>query len=136
MNGLWSSLIPLIVGSALVPIQIVITVLLLRSSAGRITAVAWVAGMTTVRLAQGVVFGLVLGSAIALANDGKNTSGIIRWSLVGGTFFGFGYGVYYVSTRPSARALIEVEEGKFRLGALSPTIAPGGVRVALVTARF
>ena len=71
MNGLWSSLIPLIVGSALVPIQIVITVLLLRSSAGRITAVAWVAGMTTVRLAQGVIFGLILGSA----SDTGSTAG-------------------------------------------------------------
>ena len=63
MTGLWGSLIPLIVGGALVPIQIIITTLLLRSKAGRITAVAWVAGMTTVRLAQGIVFGLLLGSA-------------------------------------------------------------------------
>ncbi len=63
MTDLWSSLIPLIVGGALVPIQIIITILLLRSKAGRITAVAWVAGMTTLRLAQGIVFGLLLGSA-------------------------------------------------------------------------
>ena len=63
MTNLWSALIPLIVGGALVPIQIIITILLLRSSAGRITALAWVAGMTTVRLAQGLVFGLLLGSA-------------------------------------------------------------------------
>jgi len=63
MNGLWVSLVPLIIGSALVPIQIVITTLLLRSDSGRLTAVAWVAGMTTVRLAQGLVFGLILGSA-------------------------------------------------------------------------
>jgi len=63
VTGLWGSLIPLIVGGALVPIQIIITTLLLRSKAGRITAVAWVAGMTTVRLAQGIVFGLLLGSA-------------------------------------------------------------------------
>ena len=62
VTDLWSSLIPLIVGGALVPIQIVITTLLLRSRAGKLTAVAWVAGMTTVRLAQGLVFGLLLGS--------------------------------------------------------------------------
>jgi hypothetical protein len=62
MSGLWTSLIPLIIGSALVPIQIIITILLLRSKAGRITAIAWVAGMTTVRLVQGLVFGLILGS--------------------------------------------------------------------------
>ena len=47
----------------MVPIQIVITTLLLRSKAGKVTAVAWVAGMTTMRLAQGLVFGLILGSA-------------------------------------------------------------------------
>lgn len=69
MADLWGSLIPLIVGGALVPIQIVITILLLRSKAGRITAVAWVAGMTTVRLAQGLVFGLLLGS-----RSGSDTS--------------------------------------------------------------
>jgi hypothetical protein len=63
MNDLWTTLVPLIVASAIVPIQIVITILLLRSDAGRITAVAWVAGMTLARLAQGVVFGLVLSSA-------------------------------------------------------------------------
>jgi hypothetical protein len=62
MSDLWTSLIPLGIGSALVPIQIVVTTLLLRSKAGKVTAVAWVAGMTTMRLAQGLVFGLILGS--------------------------------------------------------------------------
>jgi hypothetical protein len=70
MASLWGSLIPLIIGSAIVPIQIMITVLLLRSKAGKITAVAWVAGMTTVRLAQGLVFGLILGAG----NSGGSTS--------------------------------------------------------------
>lgn len=63
MNDLWTTLLPLIVGSALVPAQIIVTILLLRSRGGRIAAVAWIAGMTVVRLAQGVVFGLVLGAA-------------------------------------------------------------------------
>lgn len=62
MTNLWTSLVPLIIGSAVVPIQIIITILLLRSSAGRMTAVAWVAGMATVRLVQGVVFGLLVSS--------------------------------------------------------------------------
>jgi Sap, sulfolipid-1-addressing protein len=68
MDDLWTTLVPLIVGSAIVPIQIVLTILFLRSDAGRITAVAWVAGMTLARLAQGVIFGLVLSS-------GEETSG-------------------------------------------------------------
>lgn len=62
MTELWTSLIPLALGSALVPVQIVVTILLLRS-AGRVSALAWVIGMTTVRLVQGVVFGLLLESA-------------------------------------------------------------------------
>ncbi len=76
MTDLWTSLIPLIVGGALVPIQIIITVLLLRSGAGRITAVAWVAGMTTVRLVQGLVFGLLLGGATSTGatSDGPDTA--------------------------------------------------------------
>ena len=67
---LWGSLIGLAVGSALVPVHIVITILLLRSSVGKVAAVAWVAGLTTVRLAQGIVFGLVLGSREAQATSG------------------------------------------------------------------
>jgi hypothetical protein len=75
MGGLWGSLVPLIIGSALVPIQIVITTMLLRSKAGRITAVAWLAGMTAVRLSQGLLFGLILGDATseASASDGSST---------------------------------------------------------------
>jgi hypothetical protein len=89
MTGLWSSLIPLIVGSALVPVQIVVTVLLLRSSAGRFTAVAWVAGMTTVRLAQGVVFGLVLGSATDAGSsaDGPGTAASLLLLVVAIVFY-------------------------------------------------
>jgi len=63
MLSTWGQLIPLVIGSALVPVQIIITILLLRSKAGRVTAVAWVAGMTAVRLAQGLLFGVLLGAA-------------------------------------------------------------------------
>ena len=71
---MWSSLVPLIIGSALVPIQIVITTLLLRSASGRVTAVAFVAGMTAVRFGQGVLFGLILGSS-APADEGSGGAG-------------------------------------------------------------
>jgi hypothetical protein len=63
MGELWGTLVPLGVGSALVPIQIVITTMLLRAKTGRVAAVAWLAGMTVVRLGQGLVFGLILGGA-------------------------------------------------------------------------
>ena len=59
--GLWGTLLPLIVASALVPVQITLTVLLLRASVK--TAAAWVAGMTVTRLAQGALFGFVFAGA-------------------------------------------------------------------------
>jgi hypothetical protein len=81
MNGLWTSLLPLIVGSAIVPIQIVVTILLLRRS--RLNALAWVAGMSTVRAAQGVFFGLVLSSSDAAAADtGDGEGGLVVSTLL------------------------------------------------------
>jgi threonine/homoserine/homoserine lactone efflux protein len=74
MSSLWSTLVPLAVGSALVPIQVVITIVLLRSPAGRRAAVAFAAGMTTVRLVQGLVFGLILSSSESeQTSDGSST---------------------------------------------------------------
>ena len=82
MIDLWTTLIPLIVGSAILPVQIAITILLLRSEGGRLTAVAWVSGMTAVRLAQGVVFGLLLGAAAAEAGDGEGPGPIASTLLL------------------------------------------------------
>jgi len=64
---LWSTLLPLVVASALVPLQITLTVLLLRASVG--TAAAWVGGMTATRLAQGMLFGVVFAGAGALSGS-------------------------------------------------------------------
>lgn len=61
MGELWGTLVPLILGSAVVPVQIVVTVVLLRSSLR--TAAAWVAGMAAVRLIQGLLFGLVFAES-------------------------------------------------------------------------
>jgi hypothetical protein len=81
MSGLWTSLVLLIVGSAIVPIQIVVTILLLRRS--RLTALAWVAGMSNVRVFQGVLFGLVLGSiGAATADTGDGGSGLVVSTLL------------------------------------------------------
>jgi hypothetical protein len=63
--SLWGTLLPLIVASAIVPVQITLTVLLLRASVK--TAAAWVAGMTATRLAQGALFGFVFAGAGALS---------------------------------------------------------------------
>jgi Sap, sulfolipid-1-addressing protein len=76
MSNLWGTLAPLIIGSAVVPVQIIITILLLRSASGKKTAVAWVVGMTTVRVLQGVIFGLVLSSDDVSSADPDATSPI------------------------------------------------------------
>lgn len=87
MNSLWATLIPLIIGSALVPIQILITVLLLRSAAGKRTAVAWVGGMTAIRLAQGLVFGLILTGITGSSSDSGPGQGLSVLLLVMAVLF-------------------------------------------------
>jgi hypothetical protein len=82
VNALWTALIPLMVGSAILPVQITVTVLLLRSTRGRFAAVAWVAGLTAVRLVQGVVFGLVLGTAVADAESPDRPGPIVSTLLL------------------------------------------------------
>ena len=85
----------------------------------------------------GGLTGLILGSALALAINGDNGGDIIKWSFVGGTFFGFAYGLYHVQTRPRADALLEIEDGAPRLGSLTPEFAPNGeARLHLVGVRF
>jgi hypothetical protein len=60
MGNVIIQLLPLIIGSAVVPVQIIIAILLLTSAKqGLAKAVALVAGMTLVRLAQGVIFGFI-----------------------------------------------------------------------------
>jgi hypothetical protein len=60
--------------------QLVLTILLLRSDSGRFTAVAFVSGMTVVRIAQGLIFGLILNpDQTSVDSDG---SGIITSSIL------------------------------------------------------
>lgn len=67
-GNLWGTLLPLVVASAVVPVQITLTVLLLRASVG--AAAAWVGGMTATRLAQGALFGLVFAGVGAESETG------------------------------------------------------------------
>src|SRR5579871_5809710 len=57
MLELWADLTPLILASAALPLQTILTLRLVRSS--RAAAFAWAAGMTTVRLVQGPLFKFV-----------------------------------------------------------------------------
>ena len=64
MGDIFIYLIPFIIGSALVPLQVMITILLLGNpNNGLIKAICLVAGMTTVRLLQGVIFGMLVSRA-------------------------------------------------------------------------
>ena len=60
MASIFVALLPFILGSALVPLQIVIVLMLLTSEQrGPLKAIAFVTGMTLVRLAQGLLFGFI-----------------------------------------------------------------------------
>jgi hypothetical protein len=80
--GLWGTLLPLAIASAIVPIQLVITVLLMQSVHGRVTSVAWVAGMLTVRIGQGILVGLVLGSGGPNGGDADSSTAVSLLLLV------------------------------------------------------
>lgn len=68
MLGVWSGLVPLILGSALEPIEIAITLMLLGTPARLRAAGAWIAGHGTTRLLQGLVFGTILHWGARSAN--------------------------------------------------------------------
>lgn len=64
MVDVFIELIPLILGATLAPIYPIIVLLLLQSERGLGKAIAFVIGAVTVRLVQGVIFGLVFRSAV------------------------------------------------------------------------
>ena len=73
MNSILVSLLPYIIGSAVVPLQIIITVLLLKSpQRGALKAIAYVTGLTFTRILQGLLFGFVLADTAVFNSNGKN----------------------------------------------------------------
>jgi hypothetical protein len=72
MSDVLTELLPVMLGAAVVP-QYPIIVLLLQSSGGLRKAIAFVSGGVTIRLVQGVLFGLVFGSAM------NNICFIVYW---------------------------------------------------------
>ncbi len=74
MDSIIATLLPFIIGSAVVPIQIIVVTLLLTSEKrGPLKAIAFVLGMTVARLAQGVLFGLVLTGGSGDPADAGNS---------------------------------------------------------------
>ncbi|WP_088891799.1 GAP family protein [Leptolyngbya ohadii] len=75
MGTVLISLLPFIIGSAVVPVQIIVSLLLLKSpDQGLLKAVGFVSRMTITRLFQGLIFGFILSesSAIAAGENSKN----------------------------------------------------------------
>ncbi len=99
----------------------------------------------------GALAGLLLGSAAALASDDNdNDEEYVRWGFVGGTFFGFGYGIYHVASRPRpGRAMLQGDGSGWNVGVPSAELAhrdPGeasppaptdvGLRIPVASFRF
>ena len=64
-----ASLLPLIIGAAVVPVWIIIVLFLLRSPGGLAKAAAFAAGGILVRLVQGILFGYILGSSASSSSE-------------------------------------------------------------------
>jgi len=84
MDTILASLSPYIIGSAIVPAQIIIVILLLKSPRKpALKATAFLVGLTLLRLLQGLVFGLILtDSAAATAEEGGGKSPIVMTLLL------------------------------------------------------
>jgi hypothetical protein len=84
VSGLWLTLLPLIVASALSPVQSLLTLLFLRRpSGGVLAATALVSGMMLVRLIQGLLFALLLpGDSIDGGTRGAKGSGPVEAGIL------------------------------------------------------
>lgn len=83
METLLVSLVPYIIGSAVVPLQIIIGLLFLKSDRqGLLKAVAYVSGMTITRLLQGLIFGLIFTQAAASTEESSDKNLVISTLLL------------------------------------------------------
>ncbi len=83
METILISLSPYIIGSALVPVQIILAILLLQSPRqGLAKGIAYVTGMTMIRLLQGLVFGQVFASSGAAEVDGSSGQSLVVTTLI------------------------------------------------------
>jgi hypothetical protein len=77
------SLVPLIIGSIAMPTWVLLVVMLLTQSNRRVEAMAFVGGVTLIRLAQGVVFGLIVNAyAVPASSRGNGTVDIVVSALL------------------------------------------------------
>jgi hypothetical protein len=79
---MWSSLIPLILGGALEPIEIAITIMLLGTPSHVRAACAWIAGHGGTRLLQGLIFGTILHWGARSADPNRSHHWIVSTVLL------------------------------------------------------
>lgn len=79
---MWSSLVPLILGGALEPIEIAITIMLLGTPSRVRAAGAWITGHVGTRLLQGLVFGTILHWGARSAGNGRTHHWIMSTVLL------------------------------------------------------
>lgn len=82
MASILIQLLPMLLGSALVPILIILMLLILRSPGGVVKGVAFVTGATLVRLIQGLAFGYLFGASDATGQESAGPSPAIAALLL------------------------------------------------------
>lgn len=82
MGDVVFDLLPLMASAAVVPFYLVVVVFLLHGRGGLIKALAFVAGGIVMRLAQGLLFGLVFGAARAADSPGGLKSSVSTLLLI------------------------------------------------------
>jgi len=75
-------MLPVILGAAIVPIWIIIVLFLLRGEKGLPKALAFVAGISAVRVAEGLVFGYIFNSSKAASSDSGSSTIVSTLLLV------------------------------------------------------
>lgn len=80
MGQVYLQMLPLILGAAILPLWIIIVLMLLSGQGGLARGAAFVAGVTLMRLLQGVLFGLVFSQGSNAESDAG--SGLIKATLL------------------------------------------------------
>jgi len=60
MTGLWLALLPILLAMLISPARTIAVILLLHTPQGALTAFAYVCGMVTSMMVQGIIFGTLL----------------------------------------------------------------------------
>lgn len=75
--------LPMVIGSIVVPLQVILYILLLKSTTqGVLKAVAFLVGMTLARLVQGVLFGFMLVGTDGASAAEAETSSVVTYTLL------------------------------------------------------